>query len=275
MTNSSRAVECFSEISPYWISPRHQKSRKLWVVLPAYNEAENLGTLIETLSDTLSLRSLTYEIVIVDDGSSDATRSVAQSFQTHIPLTVLVHEKNQGLGATIRDGFEYVAKKARANDILVAMDADNTHNPGLILSMVDRIGEGNDVVIASRYQIGSFVRGVSGFRQLLSGGASVLFRLFFPVRGVKDYTCGYRAYQVALIQKAFKVYGENFINQNGFECMVDILIKLRKLEAIFREVPMVLRYDLKKGNSKMRVAQTVIKSLSLLTKHRLSSNWVG
>ena len=95
----------------------------------------------------------------------------------------------------------------------------------------------------------------------------MLFRSF-PVRGVKDYTCGYRAYRMELIQKAFSLYGENFINQNGFECMVDILIKLRKMEAIFREVPLVLRYDLKEGVSKMRVVKTISRSLMLIAKHR-------
>ena len=103
----------------------------------------------------------------------------------------------------------------------------------------------------------------------MSLAASFLFRICFPVKGVKDYTCVFRAYRAGLIQKAFNTYGKEFINQDGFECMVDILIKLRKLEAIFREVPLVLRYDLKQGVSKMKVAKTIVRSLALIAKHRL------
>jgi dolichol-phosphate mannosyltransferase len=270
MAHASNVFKITPEATPYLIAPLKARNRKLWIVLPAFNEAENLGKLIENIFSSLHEFSGNYEVVVVDDGSQDSTKNVAESFLSQVPLTILVHENNLGLGATMRDGFQYVANRCSADDIVVAMDADNTHNPGLIPHMVSCISEGNDVVIASRYQNGSYIRGVSGVRQVLSLAASFLFRVCFPVKGVKDYTCGYRAYRADLIQKAFQTYGKNFINQNGFECMVDILIKLRKLDAIFREVPLILRYDLKEGASKMKVAQTILRSLSLIAKHRLT-----
>ena len=270
MAHASNVFKITPEATPYLIAPLKARNRKLWIVLPAFNEAENLGKLIENIFSSLHEFSGNYEVVVVDDGSQDSTKNVAESFLSQVSLTILVHENNLGLGATMRDGFQYVANRCSADDIVVAMDADNTHNPGLIPLMVNCISEGNDVVIASRYQNGSYIRGVSGVRQVLSLAASFLFRVCFPVKGVKDYTCGYRAYRADLIQKAFQTYGKNFINQNGFECMVDILIKLRKLDAIFREVPLILRYDLKEGASKMKVAQTILRSLSLIAKHRLT-----
>jgi dolichol-phosphate mannosyltransferase len=268
MAHASNVFKITPEATPYLIAPFKARNRKLWIVLPAFNEAENLGKLIENVFSSLHEFTGRYEVVVVDDGSQDSTKKVAESFLSQVPLTVLVHENNLGLGATMRDGFQYVANRCSTDDIVVAMDADNTHNPGLIPNMVNCISEGNDVVIASRYQNGSYIRGVSGLRQLLSLAASFLFRVCFPVKGVKDYTCGYRAYRADLIQKAFQTYGKNFINQNGFECMVDILIKLRKLDAIFREVPLILRYDLKEGESKMKVARTILRSLLLIAKHR-------
>jgi dolichol-phosphate mannosyltransferase len=268
MATSSPVLKMNPELTPYMVSPIKAKRKKLWVVLPAFNEEENLGKLIEATIDSMTQHQVNYEIVVVDDGSQDKTQLVARTFFPQFPVTVLVHEKNQGLGATMRDGFKYVSQKGKVGDVVIAMDADNTHNPSLIHTMLTCIDEGNDVVIASRYQNGAVVKGVPGFRQWLSLMASYLFRVCFPVRGVKDYTCGYRAYRMELIQKAFSLYGENFINQNGFECMVDILIKLRKMEAIFREVPLVLRYDLKEGVSKMRVVKTISRSLMLIAKHR-------
>ena len=269
MSASSNVIKLDLEVTPYFVAPRIVKQRKLWVVLPAFNEASNLGKLIESIADNMEDQKSSYEIIVVDDGSEDGTQSVAESFLGQIPVTIICHPQNQGLGATMRDGFQYVAQKSQAQDIVIAMDADNTHSPGLIKSMVNCILEGNDVVIASRYQPGAHIKGVPGFRQLLSLAASFLFRICFPVKGVKDYTCGFRAYRAGLIQKAFNTYGKEFINQDGFECMVDILIKLRKLEAIFREVPLVLRYDLKQGVSKMKVAKTIVRSLALIAKHRL------
>jgi dolichol-phosphate mannosyltransferase len=65
-----------------------------------------------------------------------------------------------------------------------------------------------------------------------------------PIRGVRDYTCGYRAYRGRVLRQAFQRYGDDFINQEGFQCMVDILLKLRKMDVIFGEVPLILRYDL-------------------------------
>ena len=88
-----------------------------------------------------------------------------------IPIHIMRHEKNQGLGATIRDGLRTAALLCSPHDVIVAMDADNTHTPGLIRSMVRLIREGSDVVIASRYQPGSYIRGVPFHRNLISFGA--------------------------------------------------------------------------------------------------------
>src|SRR5262249_54712010 len=98
--------------------------------------------------------------------------------------------------------------------------------------------------------------------------ARFLFQITFPLSGVRDYTCGYRAYHGKLLKKAFQKYGNDFIERDGFEAMVDILLKLRRMGAIFCEVPLVLRYDEKRGASKMRVFRTIRRSLSLIFNRR-------
>ena len=174
-----------------------------------------------------------------------------------------------GLGATIRDGIMAAAEVARPRDIIVTMDADDTHTPGLILRMVRMITEGHDVVIASRYQPGSRVVGVPFLRVLLSYFGSWLFRVMFPTKGVKDFTCGYRAYRAEVIQNASTRYGSKLFNQEGFQCMVDLLLKLRKLNLIFGEVSMILRYDQKEGASKMNVSATIRRTLTLMLRSKL------
>ena len=158
---------------------------------------------------------------------------------------------------------------ASGNDIVITMDADETHSPGLIPRMVGMVREGHDVVIASRYQPGARVVGLSTPRRLVSYAASWLFRIVFSHPGVRDYTCGFRAYRGSVLAQAASRYGSQFVEAQGFQCMVDILLKLRKLDVIFGEAPMILRYDLKRGASKMRVARTIRQTLTLLVKRRL------
>jgi dolichol-phosphate mannosyltransferase len=118
-------------------------------------------------------------------------------------------------------------------------------------------------VIASRYQRGARVRGVPFSRQVLSKVASIMFRIMFPIQGVKDYTSGYRAYRYSVLKQAFQTYGDDFINRSGFSCMVDILLKIRKLDVIASEVPMILRYDQKGGKTKMNITKTIKDTLKV------------
>lgn len=154
------------------------------------------------------------------------------------------------------------------------MDADDTHGPGLILRMTRMIREGHDVVIASRYRIGSRVIGLSRSRKILSLGASLLFRLLLPTKGVTDFTSGFRAYRAQVIKDALAKYGSDFIEREGFACMVDVLLKVRKMPVVFGEVPFILRYDRKDSKSKMDVPKTIISTLNLLF-HNLAQRSVA
>ncbi len=113
--------------------------------------------------------------------------------------------------------------------------------------------------------------GLAWHRRLLSLGAAALFKLIFPIPGVRDFTCGFRAYRAEAIRRGFDAYAERFVDQRGFQCTADILIRLARLGAIIVEVPMILRYDLKGGASKMRVASTVFSTLRLLVQRRLET----
>lgn len=246
-----------------------RRRQHVWVVLPAYNEEASLPALLEGIDDSMFEARLEYEILLVDDGSTDRTEEIARAFAEDHPLVYERHPKNLGLGMTIRDGLLKAAELAEPKDILVTMDADNSHSPELILRMVRMVREGHDVVIASRYQPGSRVRGVPFLRRVLSYWGGWLFRIVFPIPGVKDYTCGYRAYRADVLQRVVREHGETFFDQEGFQAMVDILLKLRKWDLIFGEVPLILRYDRKEGASKMNVGRTIKNTLGLMARRRL------
>src|SRR3990167_2586818 len=235
------------------------------VVLPAYNEAESLKFLLPSLIKSLSGEGKNFHIYVVDDGSVDGTAAQAKKFSSN-KVILIKHGRNLGLAETINSGLRRALKDSGDDDIIVTMDADNSHLPGLINRMLRLIEEGHDIVISSRFVAGARVRGVPLGRSILSWGGSFLFKLLFPIQGVKDYTCGYRAYRVSLLKRAVERFGNNFIGQKGFSCMVDILLKLREFDPIITEVPMILRYDLKPGKSKMDVGRTIVDTLVLILR---------
>ena len=238
------------------------------IVLPAYNEEETILPLIMDIKRILGERFSAFEVIVVNDGSTDNTARIVSKL--NLPMLKLVeHTRNKGLSESIKTGLLYSLKNTDENDIIVTMDADNTHSPGLIYRMSTFIEEGNDVVIASRYRSGARVIGLTTARKTISFGGNMLFRLLFPTRGVRDYTSGYRAYRAGFLCKAFELWEDSFINEPGFSCQVDILLKLRKMRAIINEVPLILRYDQKESASKMNVASTMVDTLKLVVKRVL------
>lgn len=251
-------------------TPQSDRRRKVWIVLPAYNEERDLPALLQRVDDLAEETALRFEVLVVDDGSTDGTSEVAEIWANKLPLQVRRHPVNQGLGGTLRDGVEWACSLADPSDVIVTLDADNTHTPELILRMVRMVREGHDVVIASRFVQGSRVVGVPLGRRVLTRLAAFLFRVMFPIPGVKDYTCGYRAYRAGLLQDVTRAE-PNFFDQDGFQVMVDILLKLRRDKVlIFGEVPLILRYDLKEGASKMDVGATIRNTLALIWRRKFS-----
>ncbi len=231
--------------------------------LPAYNESENIIPLLENINRAFHAFNLNGKIVVVNDGSSDNTLDLVQKFNSDFPLDIVDVQPNQGLANAMRTILTYAVDHLSDGDVLITMDSDNTHNPFLIGDMIPKVYQGNHIVIASRYRYGSHVEGLSSFRKFLSYGVGVLFSIFNNVRNVRDYSCGFRAYESAFLKRLHKHHGDKLIEQQGFGCMAEILLKAKKLDPIVTEVPMVLRYDNKLGESKMNILKTVKQTLML------------
>lgn len=242
---------------------------KISLLLPAFNEVKDLPPLLARVGHALEGRA-DYRILVIDDGSQDGTAEAVREAATRLPITLIQHTRNMGLGCAIRTGLKAAAQ---GDGVVITMDADNSHDPELIHALVARLQEGYDVAIASRFQPGGQELGLPPHRWLLSQTINLVLRLIVRYPGVRDYTCGYRAYRVETVRRLIATYGDGFLLENGFSCMLELLLNLHPLQMRVSEVPLVLRYDLKAGASKMRVLRTVWRYAVTLTRGLLPVGW--
>jgi len=246
----------------------------IYYLLPAYNEENDLPKVLESISG-VKFPGEDWHVVVVDDGSKDRTPEILKEWQERIPLTVLTHSPNQGLGRAMRTGLSHLAKTVTESDAVVALDSDNTQPPELAVRMRQKqMEEGLDLVIASRYCVeddkdrGKEV-GLSVFRKVLSRGASFVLSTAFHVKGAKDYSCGFRLYSGSILKKAAEYYGDDLVEEKNFVCMAEILVKLDHTGAKIGEVPLTLRYDLKGGASKIRVLRTIFRYFGMIWRYKV------
>jgi len=239
----------------------------IWIGLPAYNEEYRIKGLLCDIDKSLSSNPGGYTVVVYDDGSGDGTISqISAARAGGVKVDLVEGGVNKGLGHALSCLIEHCGRNSSAGDIIIIMDADATHNPEHIHRMIGYIRDGFDVVIASRYTHYSRIRGLSWHRRMMSKCANLIFKILFPIRGVADYSCAYRAYTAQILKLAADVYGRDLIEERGFACMAEFLVKLRRLEIIACEVPLILRYDKKAGASKMNVPATVIRTFKMISK---------
>lgn len=239
------------------------------VLLCAWNEAASIRRLLARLAAVMA-ETGPHAVVLVDDGSRDGTAAHARD-EAHargLPLVVLTHPENRGLGAALATGFAWAAERLAPGDVLVTMDADNTHPPELLPALLAPLAAGSDVAIASRYRPGAQQQGVPVHRRWLSVGVRRLVEGLAPVPGVRDYTCGYRAYRVEILRRARAQGSWPLSSEPGFAAMLDVLLALGALGARVEEVPLALHYEERGDGSKMRVATTVARTLRVVARHR-------
>jgi len=224
------------------------------MLLPAYNEEESLDYLLPKIDQYFKKEiKRKYQLIVCNDGSYDNTLKKLKSYQKKLPMTIINHPINRGLGETSRDLFEKAAELSKPGDIIIRMDCDDTHEPQFITAMIDKIANGFDVIIASRFVEGGGQEGLNFYRKTISRCANLFMKFFFPIPGLKEYSSGFRAYKAEIIKKAIETYGNDFIQLKGlgFTCTLEKIVKLKMLGAKFGEAPFVLKYDQKRSASKM------------------------
>lgn len=216
---------------------------KVSVVVPTYEERDNLKLLVERIARTLDGQD--YEIVVVDDNSPDGTAEAAASLSQHYPIKVIRRDGKLGLASAISDGFEH-----SSGDVVGVIDADLQHPPKLIKDLVSTIGQGYDIAVASRLVDGGGMENWTLFRKIVSKGATLLAR---PLTQVKDPLSGYFFIRRTVIE-------ERGFKPTGYKLLLEVLVKGNYKQV--KEVPYTFSTR-EKGKSKLGIGE-YIKYLKLL-----------
>lgn len=245
-------------------------------MLLAYNEESNIANLLNKIQSVMDKNENRYEVVVVNDGSTDNTKCIVESYKEIMPIQLLNHEENRGVGRTFFTGISHVCSVSENDtDILITMEGDNSNDPIFIPSLIHKIHQDYQVVIASRFINGGGFVGFPRSRYILTFGLKILMKLLFPIKGVRDYSIFYRAYNVKILKRALDIYKDKFIQTKSFVSVSEILLKLRSLVANFSEVPHIYRYDLRKGSSKMEKSVTIKEYLKMIYLCKTGNRFIG
>ncbi len=224
------------------------------VVLPTYNEAENIVGFLRAVRQAVP----DGDVLVVDDNSPDGTAALAEETAAELGRIKVLHRAGKlGLGAAYRHGFTTAFDESY--DVIVSMDSDYSHDPSVIPTMFRLLADGADAVIGSRYVPGGDTVDWPLRRQLLSkwGNRYTAAILRLPIR---DCTSGFRAYRA----EALKAIDPASTSAEGYAFLTELVRKLIANGATIVETPIVFR-DRRFGTSKMS-GRIIAESMLLVTK---------
>lgn len=239
----------------------------IYFLLPAYNEEKSIAPQIISIKKFMDRLKFNYCIIVVNDGSKDRTKQEVERLKDEVGIILINHKCNLGVGSAFKTGFSYLKDKLEDEDIVITMDTDNTQHLRTIELMLNKISSGYDVVIGSVFAEGGMLVGVPFVRRLMTLCASLIYRGFFYVRGIHDYSSFYRAHRGEALKKAYAIYKESLIESKGFSCMAETVIKFRQIPLFIAEVPMIVRYDFKTSPSKLKIIPTIKEHLTIIAKN--------
>lgn len=236
-----------------FIQTGFEYAMKLSIIVPTYNEKDNIPVLVKELD--AALHDIDFELIIVDDDSPDRTWEVAENLASTHPFVRVIRRRNErDLSTAVLTGFE-----RSTGEVLAVMDADLQHPPEKVSAMFKRIRNGADVVVGSRYVEGGEIEEWSVIRKLYSKGATLLAHIFVPKsRVTKDPLSGF-----FMIKKT--VVDDVELTPTGYKILLEILAK-GKINRV-EEEPIIFRKR-ERGKSSLGVG-VFVKYI----RHLLHLSW--
>ena len=213
------------------------------LVLPTYNEAENLEAFVEQVAQRLARASASWSVLIVDDDSPDGTGAIADRLAAESDrVRVLHHGPKRGLGPAYIDGFREAL--GHGADLVLEMDCDFSHDPEDLPRMIAAASEA-DVVLGSRYVHGGGVSDWGPVRRIISRGGSLYARTVLGV-DVQDLTGGFKCFR----RQVLETLALDQVRASGYGFQIELTYRALRAGFTVKEIPIVFR-DRRLGHSKM------------------------
>jgi len=231
----------------------------LSVILPCYNEQDNVKRIPIELIKELDKLKLDYEIIAINDGSIDDTYEELKKIQKKYPMIKIVnHEKNRGLASAIKTGINHAT-----GELTVTLDADFTYHPRQIKKLIDRYSKGDvDLVIGSPFLTGEYSSDIPRYRIMLTRTGSLLYSVALGEK-------------ISCISSIFRLYKTKHLKEidlnptptpkGGFSINAEILAKLLFKNCRFIEIPVPLTVR-EYGESKINNLREIVTQLGLVSK---------
>lgn len=240
------------------------------IAIPTYNEAKNIGRLLESIhAVSQNNAEAFFSIYVLDDASPDGTAEVVTAASKKLngdnfKIELVRRREKEGLGKAYIDGFLHIMAQSNPPDYILQMDADLSHNPEYLAQFITEAVKGADFIVGARYIKGGGTPDWSLFRKFLSRGANFYTRLMLGSR-ISDYTGGYNMYNVRLLRRI----DVSEISNLGYGFLVELKYKCMRSCEKLAEVPIVFM-DRTHGVSKIPKS-TIIKSFILVLKLKFGS----
>ncbi|MBI5967562.1 MAG: glycosyltransferase family 39 protein [Deltaproteobacteria bacterium] len=203
------------------------------IILPTYNEADNIKLIVPQISKLFTDKDIKGEIIVVDDNSPDGTADLARALSQKYPVRVYVRKNERGLATAVMKGFELAR-----GEICLIMDADLSHPVDKIPEMINPIVQGNcDATVGSRYIAGGGCKNWSFIRRIVSKGSGILA---LGLTNLSDPTSGFMAIKKSLLE-GIK------LDPIGWKIVLEVIVKTNSR---FKEIPIVFG-DRQFGKSKL------------------------
>jgi dolichol-phosphate mannosyltransferase len=214
-----------------------------WLVLPTYNEAENIGPLARAALAALQEAEMPHRVLIVDDSSPDGTGQIADRLAAELePVEVLHRERKQGLGRAYLAGFARALEGGA--ELIMEMDSDFSHDPRDIPRLI-AAADAADLVLGSRYVPGGGISNWGFLRRLVSRGGSAYARWLLGVP-VRDLTGGFKCFN----RRVLETIDLSGVHADGYGFQIELTYRAIKAGFTVAEVPIVFR-EREVGSSKM------------------------
>lgn len=223
----------------------------LYIGIPAYNEAPTVGLLLWRLRTVMQEFAREYELIVYDDGSTDATAETLKSYTEVLPLNVIGGNRHEGYAHAVDALVRSASRRTRypRRDGLVLMQADFTDRPEDLPELVKRFEGGADIVVAERQVTPSWPSAARMLRRV----APMVMRPFVNVPSVKDPFSTYRAYRISVLRDLLKEIGDRpLLQTDGWAANLELLLRASRHARRIESVALSPRYELRPRGTRIR-----------------------